>query len=184
MRETKKGLAESANPLIFWLRGPATTCRRTGRWASASRSRSKSVFQSRPRVHSMSQSLCGRRQLLKHTPPTFPAHCLGYPRSSMCSGGGEDHPAPARRQGHTDHRPPRVTPRDRRAREAALPNVPERGSGARRTPSCWRREVAFVLIRPVHRSIDGGGLSSLARFKLSKSNGQLQCEYCLRRQGR
>jgi len=23
----------------------------------------------------------------------------------------------------------------------------------RRTPSCWRREVAFVLIRPVHRSM-------------------------------
>jgi hypothetical protein len=70
---------------------------------------------------------------LKHGPPTFPAHCLGYPRSSMCSGGGEDDPAPARRQGHTDDRPPRVTPRDRRAREAALPTVPERrrtaGSG-------------------------------------------------------
>ena len=32
----------------------------------------------------------------------------------------------------------------------------------RRTPSCWRREVAFVLIRPVHRSIDGGGPSGLA----------------------
>jgi len=29
-------------------------------------------------------------------------------------------------------------------------------------PSCWRREVAFVLIRPVHRSIDGGRLSGLA----------------------
>ena len=43
------------------------------------------------------------------------------------------------------------------------PPRPDRiGSGARRTPSCWRREVAFVLIRPVHRSIDGGGLSSLA----------------------
>jgi permease MlaE len=36
------------------------------------------------------------------------------------------------------------------------------GSGARQTPSCWHREVAFVLIRPVHRSIDGGGLSGLA----------------------
>ena len=36
------------------------------------------------------------------------------------------------------------------------------GSGARQTPSCWRHEVAFVLIRPVHRSIDGGGLSGLA----------------------
>jgi len=32
---------------------------------------------------------------------------------------------------------------------------------ARRTPSCWRREVAFVLRRPIHRSIDGGGLSRL-----------------------
>jgi hypothetical protein len=34
--------------------------------------------------------------------------------------------------------------------------------GAWQTPSCWRREVAFVLIRPVHRLIDGGGLSGLA----------------------
>jgi len=43
------------------------------------------------------------------------------------------------------------------------PPRPDRiGSGARRTPSCRRREVAFVLIRLVHRSIDGGGLSSLA----------------------
>jgi hypothetical protein len=32
----------------------------------------------------------------------------------------------------------------------------------RRTPSCWCREVAFVLIRPVRRPIDGGGLSGLA----------------------
>src|SRR5215470_19723232 len=32
----------------------------------------------------------------------------------------------------------------------------------RRTPSCWRREVAFVLIRPVYRSIDGGGPAGLA----------------------
>src|SRR5689334_3769883 len=36
------------------------------------------------------------------------------------------------------------------------------GLGARQTPSCSRREVAFVLIRPVHRSIDGGGPSGLA----------------------
>jgi hypothetical protein len=63
-----------------WLRGPATTCRRTGRWASPSRSRSKSVFQSR----------------------------------------------------------------------------------ARRTLSCLRREACFVLIRPVRRPIDGGGVTSLA----------------------
>ena len=34
--------------------------------------------------------------------------------------------------------------------------------GAWQTPSCWRREVASVLIRPVHRLIDGGGLSGLA----------------------
>jgi hypothetical protein len=34
----------------------------------------------------------------------------------------------------------------------ALRILPE----ARRTPSCRRREVAFVLIRPVHRSIDAG----------------------------
>jgi hypothetical protein len=49
-----------------WLRGPATTCRRTGRWASASRSRSKSVFQSRSRVPSTparhSHMLCWRSQ--------------------------------------------------------------------------------------------------------------------------
>jgi hypothetical protein len=43
------------------------------------------------------------------------------------------------------------------------PPRPDRiGSGARQTPPCWRREVAFVLIRPLHRSIDGGGLSGLA----------------------
>jgi hypothetical protein len=36
------------------------------------------------------------------------------------------------------------------------------GSGARRTPSCWCREVAFVLIGPVRRPIDGSGLSGLA----------------------
>jgi hypothetical protein len=43
------------------------------------------------------------------------------------------------------------------------PPRPDRiSSGTRRTPSCWRREVAFVLIRPVHRSIDGGRLSRLA----------------------
>jgi len=38
-------------------------------------------------------------------------------------------------------------------------------SGTRRTPSCRRREVAFVpvvLIRPVRWSIDGGSLSGLA----------------------
>jgi hypothetical protein len=40
----------------------------------------------------MSQNLCGRRQFdnstpLKHAPLTFPAHCPGYPRNSMCSGG-------------------------------------------------------------------------------------------------
>jgi len=91
-RNTKGSGVLLPKPLSFWLRGLATTCRRTGRWASASRSRSKSVFQSRARVRQMSQNLCGRRQLdnstpLKHAPLTFPAHCLGYPRSSMCSGG-------------------------------------------------------------------------------------------------
>ena len=53
----------------------------------------------------------------------------------MCSGGGEDHPAPASRQGHTDHRPPRVTPRERRAREAAVPTVPERRRTAGSCPA-------------------------------------------------
>ena len=40
---------------------------------------------------------------LKHAPLTFPEHSLCYIRSSMCSGGEEDHPAPARHQGHPDH---------------------------------------------------------------------------------
>jgi len=184
VRETKKGLAESANPLIFWLRGPATTCRRTGRWASASRSRSKSVFQSRPRVHSMSQSLCGRRQPPETCAADVPCALPRLPQKLdvLWRRGGPSSSGQTPRP----HRPPPSPGHTHAiaAREAALPNVPERGSGARRTPSCWRREVAFVLIRPVHRSIDGGGLSSPARFKLSKSNGQLQCEYCLRRQGR
>src|SRR6266436_7063909 len=56
--------------------------------------------------------------------------CLGYPRSSMCSGGGEDQPAPARRQGHTDHRPPRVTPRGNRRRRARPPSPPFRNVDA------------------------------------------------------
>src|ERR1700730_8335208 len=47
---------------------------------------------------------------------TFSEHSLCYIRSSMRSAGEEDHPAPATRQGHPDHRPPRVTSRDRRAR--------------------------------------------------------------------
>jgi len=104
-----------------WLRGPATTCRRTGPSSSGSRSGFESVFQSRPRFHQMSQQLCAHRHLehstpLKHAPLKFPEHSLCYIRSSMCSVGEEDHPDPARRQGHLDHRPPRVTPRDRRAR--------------------------------------------------------------------
>jgi hypothetical protein len=52
------------------------------------------------------------------------------------------------------------------SKTARHPAVPERsdliGSGAQRMPSCRRREVAFVLRRPVRRSIDGGGVSSLA----------------------
>ena len=45
----------------------------------------------------------------------------------------------------------------------APPARPDRiGSGARRTPSCLRREASFVLIRPVGRPIDGGGVSGLA----------------------
>ena len=48
--------------------------------------------------------------------------------------------------------------------QSSAPPRPDRiGSGARRTPSCGPREVAFVLSRPVRRSIDGGGLSGLAR---------------------
>jgi len=34
--------------------------------------------------------------------------------------------------------------------------------GARRTPSCLRSQAPSALIRPVHWSIDGGGLSRLA----------------------
>ncbi len=45
-----------------------------------------------------------RKQHATQTCPlTFPEHSLCYIRSSMCSGGEEDHPAPARRQGHPDH---------------------------------------------------------------------------------
>jgi len=54
----------------------------------------------------MSQQLCAHRHL---------------ENSSMCSAGEEEHPAPAARQGHPDHRPPRITPRDRRARGRPLP---------------------------------------------------------------
>jgi len=65
------------------LRGPATTCRRTGRWASVSRSGSKSVFQSRPRIHQMvsaSVRFPGPRdnsRPLTHAPLTFPTRSLG-----------------------------------------------------------------------------------------------------------
>jgi hypothetical protein len=48
----------------------------------------------------MSQSLCAYRHLdsstpLKHAPLAFPEHSLCCLRSSMCSGGEGDHPAPA-----------------------------------------------------------------------------------------
>ena len=77
--------------------------------------------QSRLRVYRMFQQLCARRPLdnstpLTHAPPTFLEQSLGYLRRSMCSGGEGDHPAPARRHGLPAHRPPRITPRDRRAR--------------------------------------------------------------------
>ena len=45
----------------------------------------------------------------------------------MCSGGEEEHPDPARRQGLLDHRPPPVRPRDRRAR---LPDARHRDAKA------------------------------------------------------
>src|SRR5215813_3155841 len=108
----------------------------------------------------MSQSLCGRHQLPETSPPTFPAHCLGYPRSSMYSEGGEDHPAPARRQGHTDHRPPRVTPRDRRAREAALPpfrNVDAPPAAVRPPPSPPWSVYHSLSIVPVGAVTPPGG---------------------------
>ena len=63
----------------------------------------------------------------------------------------------------------RTSPSATRGRVPAPPHPdlaslrPDRiGSGAQRTPSCWRREVALVLVQPIHRSIDGGGLSGLA----------------------
>jgi len=114
-------MAVPSHPSNRLVAGPATTCRRTDPSSSGSRSSFESVFQSRPRFHQMSQSLCAHRHLdtstpLKHAPVTSPEHSLCCLRSSMCSGGEGDHPAPARRQGHPDDRPPRVTPRDRRAR--------------------------------------------------------------------
>ena len=70
-----------------------------------------------------------------------------------------------RSSGRSSRTSPSAT-RDR-VRAAPHPNLapprPDRiGTGARRTPSCWRREVAFVLRRPIHRSMYGGGLSRLA----------------------
>jgi hypothetical protein len=57
---------------------------------------------------------------------------------------------------HFSERSPRLCP-------FFASRAPDRiGSGARRTPSCRLREVAFVLIRPVRRPIDRGGLSGLA----------------------
>ena len=68
---------------LRWLRGPATTCRRTGRWASFSRSGSKSVFQSRPQYspnglsrYALPRPLDNSRPLT-HAPLTFPTRSLG-----------------------------------------------------------------------------------------------------------
>ena len=74
-----------------------------------------------------------RTLALEHVPLTFPEHSRCYSRSSMGSGGGEDHPDPARRP-RTPRPPP--FPGSHHAideRQAALPTVPERrrtaGSG-------------------------------------------------------
>ena len=63
----------------------------------------------------------------------------------------------------------RTSPSATRSRVPAPPHpslAPPRSdrirSGALRTPSCLRREVAFVRSRPVRRPIDGGGVSRLA----------------------
>jgi hypothetical protein len=61
-----------------------------------------------------------------------------------------------RSSGRSSRTSPSAT-RDR-VRAAPHPNLapprPDRiGSGVRRTPSCWRREVAFVLSRPIHRRL-------------------------------
>ena len=161
-----------------WLRGPATTCRRTGRWASASRSRSKSVFQSRPRVHQMSQQLCAHRPLddstrLPHAQLTFPAHSLCYLRRSMCSGHEEDHPDPARRHGLPDHRPPRVTSRGRRARGRPRPpfrngNAPPAAVRPRSSPP-WSvyHSLSIVpvgAVPPPRTSSSSGGGTSRAKY--------------------
>src|SRR5262249_25610566 len=65
-----------------WLRGPETTCRRTCDWDSVSRSGSKSLLQSRPRIHQTSQATVRspppRQQHATLTCPlTFPTHSLG-----------------------------------------------------------------------------------------------------------
>jgi hypothetical protein len=67
---------------------------------------------------------------LTHVPLTFPAHSLRASGARCALEARRTHPDPARRQGHPDHRPPWVTPRDRRARGAALPIVPERRRAA------------------------------------------------------
>ncbi len=112
--------------------GPATTCRRTGRWASVSRSGSKSVFQSRPRIHQMSQQLFPHHHLdnstpLTHAPLMFPAHSLG-----RLSASGARCALEARRtiQICPEAKDSRTTalPGSHHAiaaREAALPTVPE-----------------------------------------------------------
>jgi hypothetical protein len=59
--------------------------------------------------------------------------------------------------GHSGQSPGPARPSRGRRRRVLIGSA-----GARRPPWCWRREVAVVLIRPVHRSIDGGRLSGLA----------------------
>ena len=110
------------------MRGPATTCRQTGRWASASRSQSKLLIQSRPGAHQVAQQLCAHRpsktaRQLKHAPLNFLEHSLCSIRSSMGSGGEEDHPD---RSGQTPRTPgpqpsPDHTTRSSRARPPAPP---------------------------------------------------------------
>jgi hypothetical protein len=83
---------------------PICRDRRGGRWASASRSRSKCASQSRPRVHRMSQHLCAHcpfDNIRTHGPLTFLcAPCA--PRGARCALGT--------RRTSSSGRPPR-TPR-------------------------------------------------------------------------
>ena len=140
--------------------------------------------------------------LLEHVPLTFPEHSRCYSRSSLGSGGGEDHPDPARRP-RTPRPPPfRVTPRDRRAPGRPPPRsgteTHRRQRSRRRRPYPVRRITLSIvpvgavtppgghgppasgLPAPRHKAdshFERGGICALHR-------GHLQCIRSLLRSGR